>query len=197
MIKLTIDGPKGSGKSTLAKKLSKRTNADHFYFGPKHSYHNGRTQIEFISMMKSDQKYILERGPLSDLIYLMTRGAIPTFQVSLVNGIPDIHYDWLPITLKDLVNYYSMSDLNIIFYASDIDSLIANLKKRREASGKFMTDEEAKFLKIENYMYQHIIDLVLLYEPKLKDKMIIKDISGISYQKFYKDILEILEKSGR
>lgn len=193
MIKLTIDGPKGSGKSTLAKTIAKRQNLQHFYFGPKNSYHKDQTQNELIEMMRSDQGYILERGPLSDLIYLITRGAIPTFQVSLVDGIPDIHYDWLPITLRDLVDYYKFSDINIIFYASDVDSLIENLKRRREKSGKFMTKEEERFLRVENYMYQHIVELVLLYEPELKSKIIIKDISGINYGHFYYEVAKRLE----
>ena len=193
MIKLTIDGTNGSGKSTLAKTMAKHQNLKHYYFGPEKSYYNGQTQIEFIAMMKSEQNYILERGPLSDLIYLLTRGAIPTFQVSLVDGIPDIHYDWLPITLKDLVDYYKLSDVNVIFYASDVDSLVANLKSRWLSSGKFMTEEEERFLRIENYMYQHIIELILLYEPELKSKMICKDISGINYNRFYNEISMSLE----
>lgn len=194
MIKLTIDGPKGSGKTTLARTIAKTQNLNHFYFGPDKSYHKEETQNEFIEMIRSDQEYILERGPLSDLIYLMTRGAIPTFQVNLVKGRPTVHYDWLPINLRDLVDYYKLSDLNVIFYASDVESLIENLKRRREKSGKFMTDEEERFLRIENYMYQHIIDLILIYEPELKPKMICKDISGIDYHEFYDEISMILNK---
>lgn len=191
-IKLTIDGPKGSGKSTLAKKLANKIGFEHYYFGPDKSYLKRTTQTDYHNMLVSKDDYILERGPLSDMIYLMTRGAIPTFDVKIKEGMIDVNYDWLPVTLDHLSNYYDNADLNVVLYASDTRTLMNNLDNRNEDSGKYLTDEEISFLNVENNLYKSIYLTLEEYKPKLSGKMIFYDVSKNSYDYLEKLIINAL-----
>lgn len=193
MINITIDGPKGSGKSTLAKKLSKKLNIVHFYFGPEKSYTRPEINDEYNNMVKSDTGYVLERGPLSDFIFLATRPWYPEIEIGVKknkNGIntPDLKIKWLPININMLGEYFSKAKLNIVLYASDENDLLYNLNKRKNASGKYASKEELKYLKAENRFYKFLATQARDFANL--DNVLILDISSHTYTTIDKIIME-------
>lgn len=184
MIKITIDGPKGVGKSTLAKKLTIKIKGKHYYFGPTRSYTNPKIKKEYNEMLNDNTNYILERGPMSDYIFLATREWYPTLNINLEKNdgqlIPKIEYDWLPITIPQLGEYYSNSTLNIIMYSSDINKLLANLQVRKNKSGKYANSDELKFIELENNLYKFTAEQAKKF-TKLNNVLIL-DINKLTYK---------------
>lgn len=184
MIKITIDGPKGVGKSTLAKKLINKIKGKHYYFGPTRSYTNPKIKKEYNEMLNDNTNYILERGPMSDYIFLATREWYPTLNINLEKNdgqlIPKVEYDWLPITIPQLGEYYSNSTLNIIMYSSDINKLLTNLQVRKNKSGKYANSDELKFIELENDLYKFTAEQAKKF-AKLNNVLIL-DINKLTYK---------------
>lgn len=191
---ITIDGPKGSGKSSLAKFIAKKLNTDVFYFGPERSYHNRQTQKDLVTAMLCTNGKVFERGPLSDLVYLTTRGATPTFSVDVVAGDLDVNYNWLPVTINDLSRFYNEANINIVLYASDIEKLHKNLTSRASRSGKYLNEEELKYLEVENKLYKDYFESVLMLNKDLKSKCFLFNISEQSYKEIYDTMEELLRR---
>lgn len=193
MINVTIDGPKGSGKSTLAKKLAKRLNNHHFYFGPEKSYTKPEVNEEYIKMKDSKEGYILERGPLSDFIFLATRPWFPEIEIGVKkdeNGIntPDLKINWLPINIEMLSNYFKNATLNIILYTSDETTLTYNLNNRKKEIGKYANTEELKYLTLENKFYKFLAETARDFADL--DNVLILDISNYSYDTIDRIVME-------
>lgn len=193
MINITIDGPKGSGKSTLAKKLSKKLNSTHFYFGPEKSYTRPEINDEYNNMVKSNTSYVLERGPLSDFIFLATRPWYPEIEIGIKknkNGVntPDLKIKWLPVNINMLGEYFNKAKLNIVLYASDENDLLYNLNKRKNTSGKYASNEELKYLKAENRFYKFLA--IQARDFANLDNVLILDISSHTYETIDKIVME-------
>lgn len=191
MIVITIDGPKGVGKSTLAKKLTIKLKGKHYYFGPTRSYTNPKIKKEYNEMLNDNCKYILERGPMSDYIFLATREWYPTLNINLeqINGnlTPKVEYDWLPITIPQLGEYYSNSTLNIVMYSSDVNKLLNNLNIRKDSIGKFINEDELKFIELENNLYKFTAEQAKNFN-KLNNVLIL-DINKLTYKQINEIIL--------
>lgn len=173
MIQLTIDGVKNSTSNYLVSRISNQKENEYYYFGPDELYHNEKIKNKIKNMQLNETNYIIEGGLLSQMVHQMTERIIPTFQVDLSEKRPTVHYDWLSITLKDLADYYKNSFINVIFYISDVESYLESI----QSNGKYTSFKEKRDLKVENYLYQHIIETLLIYAPELKNKIILEDIS--------------------
>lgn len=197
---ISIDGPKGSGKSTLAKSLKSFANGKDFYFGPTKAYGHQYTQELLRNFIMANQSAILERGPLSDLAYLLTRGAdfagvVNSIDVESekpkVNAIPT----WQLITYQNLIDYYTLpNSLHIILYASNPDKLIENLNKRNQRCGKYANEEEFNNLCYENLIYKSTIKNLLIANPSLYPNVKLYDISTMSYEDLYQKIYEDVDE---
>lgn len=176
MIKLTVDGMKSSTSEYLVKRISESNNKDKkcYKLDLEKPYLKEEIKNEIKNMELSDTNYIIDGGPLEQMVKQITKRIIPTFQVNLVEKRPTVKYDWLPITLKDLADYYKSSYVNVIFYLSDTETYIENIEKNTE---KVMPLKEKRDIKVKNYLYKHIIESLLIYAPELKDKIILEDIS--------------------
>lgn len=176
MIKLTVDGMKSTTSKYLVKRISESNNKDKecYKLDLDKPYLKEEIKNEIKNMELSDTNYIIDGGPLEQLVHQMTKRIIPTFKVNLVENRPTVQYDWLPITLKDLADYYKSSCVNVIFYLSDTKTYIENIEKNTE---HVMSLEEKRDIKVKNYLYKHIIESLLIYYPKLENKIILEDIS--------------------
>lgn len=203
---ITIDGTKGTGKSTLSKKLLKKIRknldsdkkVDLQYLGPKYAYGKQETHSLIKNHILDNDVSIIERGPMSDFVYLTTRpvtfdGVIKNIEANDELTKIDIRPTWQNITYQDLLDYYELpNSLHIILYSSDKEKLMHNLRLRNEKIGKYLNQDEYDNLIKENLIYQSTINNLYAINPGLKKNVKLYDISKLTYKRLYEEIFKIV-----
>lgn len=128
---LIIDGPNGIGKTTLCNELLKtKAFADYKYV---HLTAEDKNSYSYYTALLKNQKLILDRGPLDELVYSSLYGRKPRITLSEVNSI-----------FKTTPCY--------VLLPLDLQTLITNLTKKGEEESKecditFITNEYNTFVK--------------------------------------------------